>query len=211
MPLELQRFAHARPYLYHLTARFNLRSIATSLELRCTNVLLEAAGFPHQRSIKRREHVELTNCGGPILIRDQKPLAEGAIAFEDGWDLARFVEHVNDHVFFWPGQSSGPVKPGLNHFNRYRHESPAILRFRTESVVDSALHFSRCNSGAPRCSAGKHSPRGSATYLPATEFVGTVSDVVEVVALGALALPAGTEVSDSPEGPWLALRSVLPD
>ena len=39
---------------------------------------------------------------GTILIRDQKPLVSGAIEFEEGWDLMRFVGYVNQHVFFWP-------------------------------------------------------------------------------------------------------------
>lgn len=143
---------------------------------------------------------------GTVLIRDQKPLIDGAVEFEEGWDMKRFVQHVNQHVFFWPGTSSGPIEPGMNHFERYRAESPVILRFSTRCPDFANLKFSRYNSGAPRCSGGKHSPRGSRTYLPANEFPGTASKVIEVVAAGEYALPISVETSSSPTGPWRPLQ-----
>jgi hypothetical protein len=207
MPFNLTQLLRTRPYLYHLTAMDNLPSIANDMELRCAKVLLESAGLSHKASTKRQEHLPLPANAGPTFIRDQKPLIEGAIAFEKGWDLARFVESVNEHVFFWPGRSSGPIESGRNHFERYQAEGPAILRLPTESMIAENLRFSRYNSGAPRCSGGKRSPRGKSTYLSASEFPGTVSEVIEVVAVRACALPSCVEVSCSPEGPWRPLRS----
>lgn len=207
MPFAITQFLRYRPYLYHLTAAENLQSIASTLRLRCTNALLAEAGLTQWSSMKRRENMPVLAGVGTVLIRDQKPLSEGAIEFEEGWDFKRFIEHVNQHVFFWPGTSSGPIKPGLNHFGQYRSESPVILRFSTEYADTANLKFSRYNSGAPRCSGGKHSPRGSRTYLAASEFPGTASEVVEVVADGAFALPISVEASSSPAGPWQPLQS----
>jgi hypothetical protein len=209
MPFEFSQLAAIRPYLYHLTATQNLAAIVKELELRCARTQLERAGKSHEVSIKRQDHIELPFKSGTARIRDQKPLIEGAIAFEEGWDLARFVAHVNEHVFFWPGGPSGPVRSGLNHFDRYRVEGPAILRVRTESMLGANLKFCRYNSGAPRCSGGKYSPRGSRTYLPAREFPGIASEVVEVVAVGACILLGSVEVSFSPTGPWRPLDSAV--
>ncbi|BBL59182.1 hypothetical protein MKFW12EY_27950 [Methylomonas koyamae] len=143
--------------------------------------------------------------GTGIVIRDQKPLSAGSIAFEDGWNLERFVSYVNDHVFFWPGTESGPIDAGINHYTRYAHEQPVVLRFPADPNTLTNLYFCRYNSGAPRCSGGKHSPRGSFTYQPASHFNGSCSQVTEVVAKGKLALPGSTQVAASPSGPWAPL------
>ena len=196
MPFDIARLIRTRPFLYHLTARENVPSIIRDRELRCARLLLEGSDLSHQISARRSEHLRVTNREGRTLIRDQKPLIEKNIAFESGWNLARLVEHINEHVFFWPGGASGPIGPGLNHFERYRSEAPAILRLPTTAITKTGLRFSRYNSGAPRCSGGKHSPRGGGTYLPATEFSGNASDVIEVVTVHMCALPSGVEVSN---------------
>jgi hypothetical protein len=203
----MPQLVKCRPFLYHLTASANLPSIAASLRLQCANSLLTEAGRLHHSSVRRLEHLPVLINGRTTHLRDQKPLTEGAIEFEMGWDLARFVHHVNQHVFFWPGRDSRPIGPGLNHFERYQAEAPAILRLPTTTLVETTLNFSRYNSGAPRCSGGKYSPRGAHTYLPANEFMGTASEVVEVVAIGSCALPSSVEVSLSPAGPWHPLLS----
>lgn len=164
MPFDLSQLLHTRPYLYHLTAAANLPSIAKEQELRCAKALLKNAGLSHEVPKKRKEHLLLPASAGHTVIRDQKPLMEGAIAFEDGWNLARFVEHINGHVFFWPGTASGPIPAGLNHYLRYQAEDPIILRLPTASMIKAELKFSRYNSGAPRCSGGRYSPRGGNTY-----------------------------------------------
>ena len=207
MPFTLSQLSSSRPFLYHLTASANLPGIAESLTLRCADSLLAEAGLSHKSSVRRLEHLAVPGNGCTTQLRDQRPLIEGAIQFEEGWDLARFVQYVNEHVFFWPGRLFGPIGPGLNHFERYRAESPAILRFPTAALRDAELRFSRYNSGAPRCSGGKYSPRGRRTYLPASEFTGTTSEVVEVVAIGVCKLPSSVEVSHSPMGPWRPLHS----
>ena len=207
MPFTLPQLLRCRPHLLHLTAASNLPSITRTRQLRCANAFLSGAGLATRSSERRLEHLTIPASEGDALLRDQKPLIEGAIAFEKGWDLARFIQYVNQHVFFWPCRPSGPMDPGMNHFERYRSESPVLLRVPTASIDTTNLRFSRYNSGAPRCSGGKYSPRGGNTYLPAVDFEGTASEVVEVVVVGACALPRDAEVSDNPAGPWRLLQS----
>jgi len=207
MPLDTNSLSRVRPYLYHLTARQNQPAILRSRELYCSKLLLDAAGERHLATQRRIVHRSIAVDGDRLLIRDQMPLAAGAIAFEDGWTLERFVEHINEHVFFWPGTAAGPIRAGRNHFERYRGERPVVIRFGTESVERSDFLYCLYNSGAPRCSGGKHSPRGSGTYVPAAQFHGSPSDVIEVVAIGSVALPLASEVADDPTGPWRKLFS----
>jgi hypothetical protein len=149
--------------------------------------------------------------GQPILIRDQDPLHEGAIAFEHRWNLGRFVSHVNSHVFFWPGSAGGPIDYGRNHYQRYAGEQPLLLRVGLYQLMlansDIEPLFCRFNSGAPRVVGGRKSPRGSETFQRAEAFDGTPSQVVEVVFRDSLVLPTSTQVSTSYSGPWNAFAS----
>jgi hypothetical protein len=168
------------------------------------NTALQKVRRDSSRTIRFNKH--------RILIRDQKPLHEGAIDFEPGWDLARLVQHINKHVFFWPGSSiSRPVEAGLNHYERYAQEELTILRVRWCAVLRTNSHaeplFSKFNSGAPRTVDRKHSRRGSNTYRDRHNFSGGVSDVVEVVFLNKVTLPCDTQVSVSYAGPWKNLNS----
>lgn len=205
MAFALQRPIELRPYLFHLTAASNLPSIVKTKALRSAGLLLADAGLTEQSSQRRLDHLNIRQGHDSVQIRDQKPLIEGAIAFEKGWNIARLVQLINQHVFFWPGCHTGPINAGVNHFERYRNEEPVILRLATADLLDKGLNFSRYNSGAPRCSGGKYSPRGSMTYVSASDFLGTASEVVEVVVVGDCPLPASAEVSTSPAGPWRKL------
>ena len=206
MAFDPDQFLPIRPYLYHLTAMENLKSFVRTKKLRCANILLEEAGLQHHAALRREGHMSVPTNEGVVLIRDQRPLVNGAIEFEEGWDLARFVKHVNQHVFFWPGTAVGPIGPGLNHFERYRAECPVILRLATKHAGLNSLRFSRYNSGAPRCSGGRYTPRGSRTYLPSNEFSGTASQVVEVVAIREFVLPTHVEMSFDLGGTWNPLQ-----
>jgi hypothetical protein len=207
MPFSLAQLTRCRPYLFHLTAASNLPLIERAGELRAAGVILVDTEQAGRSSERRHEHLEVSTKIGSMQLRDQKPLIEGAIAFEDGWDLPRFIQLINQYVFFWPGSQSGPIKRGINHFERYRAERPVILRFPTAALSETRLRFSRYNSGAPRCSGGRRSPRGGNTYLNAADFSGSASEVVEVVVPERCPLPTGTEVSDNPAGPWQRLPS----
>ena len=206
MPFDLERFEMLRPYLFHLTDRTNLSAIRATKAIECASALFRRGRFNALLTVRRDSHRTIEVDSHRVVIRDQKPLHVGAIAFETGWDLPRFVQHVNEHVFFWPGSLEGPIKPGLNHYQRYAEESLAIIRVRWSSLLyinpQRKPLFSKFNSGAPRVVNGKHSPRGSSTYRDTHTFDGGVSDVVEVVFLNRIVLPCDTQVSASYGGPW---------
>lgn len=209
MPLDTGRLAQLRPYLYHLTAEQNLASIERRLELQCARILLESANLAHIATTRRKEHLPVSIGSETFLVRDQKPLARGAIDLEAGWTFERFIEHVNEHVFFWPGGADGPILSGRNHYERYKHERLVIIRIPTADFPPQRATYCRFNSGAPRCSGGKRSPRGGSTYLPAHRFDGTASQVVEVVGVRSCPLPPASEVALTPHGPWRRLRGDL--
>jgi len=58
---------------------------------------------------RRREHVWITLDGEPVMLRGQAPLHLGNMRLDDGWGFERFVRHLNDHVFFWPGGEVGTM------------------------------------------------------------------------------------------------------
>ena len=144
-----------------------------------------------------------------ILVRDQAPLHSGNLELPNGFSFADFIESINRNVFFWPGTEAGPISYGLRHFERYRQERPVLLRVDYQSLILSnpaAIPlFCKYNSGAPRCSNGKKSPRGLNTFLSAVAFNGTPSQVVEVTFRSAIKLPAGTKIGRHPNGPWHSL------
>src|SRR5687768_1932088 len=128
MPLSLAEFARKRPFLYHLTCTHNARLIDLSRELVCAATLQRQAGRANRIGRRRASHERLTLPGGDVWLRDQEPLREGNIAFAPGWNFARFVALLDEHVFFWPGTEQGPIDYGGRHYERYKHESPLLLR-----------------------------------------------------------------------------------
>ena len=209
MPFDLNRFAQLRPNLFHLTAAQNLDGIRATGSLQSASKLFGRAKAQNLRSVRRRGHEALRIEGRIVIVRDQKPLHCGAIVFDEGWNMARLVAHINEHVFFWPGTANRPVKSGLSHYGRYRTEEIAILRVPIRSVLannaSGCALFSRFNSGAPRVVASRHSPRGASTYVDAPAFSGTTADVVEVVFRGRVKLPPDTEFAASYDGRWQTL------
>jgi hypothetical protein len=194
-----------------LTGRENIRRIKLTSALDSTERLLKQAGRSELLCSRRvgRRYIALDNVS--ILLRDQDPLHAGAIAFEPGWDLGRFVGHVNRHVFFWPGAAGGPVEAGRNHFDRYAPERPLLLRVGLYQLMianrETEPLFCRFNSGAPRVVGGRRSPRGAMTYQRADDFMGTPSDVVEVEFEHGIVLPNATQIGASYDGPWHTLAS----
>ncbi|MEO1716406.1 MAG: hypothetical protein AAFR76_04775 [Planctomycetota bacterium] len=141
----------------------------------------------------RRRSGEWIECDGcRVHIRDQAPLHRGSVWLSDGWDFEDLVEHLNDHVFFWPGTANRPIAHGRRHFKRYSADDVVVLAIDTQALFasNSTLppRFCRYNSGSPRCSGGRGSPRGPRTFLAAEEFHQRPSDVVEVTFRGAVRL-----------------------
>ena|SRR5712691_7943752 len=98
-----------------------------------------------------------------IVVRDQAPLHEGNLSLPRGYTFEDFIESLNGRIFFWPGSAAGPIPHGIRHFERYEQECPVILRVEFQSLLHANPGaeplYCRYNSGSPRCSNGKKSPR----------------------------------------------------
>jgi len=206
MSLDLTVFTRLRPYVYHLTARSNLSSIARDRHIESAEWILKRSGDVSLLRSRRRTHVTVRVGASGIQLRDQAPLHRGNLALSPSWSFEDLVEDLNRRVFFWPGTAAGPTPYGLRHFQRYAGEDPVIVRVATADLFDlnasSSIEFCRYNSGSPRCSGGKRSPRGPNTFVEAMSFEGTTSDVVEVTLRNVARLPNVWELGDSPTGPW---------
>jgi hypothetical protein len=211
MTLDVDRFGNLRPFLFHLTGKENIRRIKAAASLESTAGLLALAGRQDLLSRRRIGHCRIAVGDQLTMLRDQDPLHAGAIGFEPGWDLGRFVAHINQYVFSWPGSATGPVEAGRNHFERYASEEPIILRVGFYQLLmanrDAVPLFCRFNSGAPRVVGGRPSPRGASTYQRAEDFLGTPSGVIEVVFKGRVMLPSSTQIGSLNGGTWETLAS----
>ncbi len=206
MAFSLERFVEVRAYMYHLTAASNLARIRSLKCLESAKVLLERADQPELLHQRRPANLVITIDGLLVSLRDQSPLHEGNIDFEDGWTFRRVVALLNQRVFFWPGWERGPIDYGLRHYERHKAERPAVLRVRTASLLraneGNPPLFCRFNSGSPRCCGGLRSPRGSETFLEAKLCKFVPSEVVEVAFVGAAYLPEDIEVRGGSWTKW---------
>jgi hypothetical protein len=210
MPFTLQEFAKKRPYLFHLTDRSHREPLRQQLRLYPASDLFEKAGQTEWTRQRRRDHVEIVVDRRKLKIRDQAPLHEGNMELGGGWTFARFLAHLNRRVFFWPGRKDGlPIPHGIRHFERYSEEAPCILRLRSERLftLNHSLNpeFCRYNSGSPRWTYGKPSPRGPETFVTCAKTPFNAVDVVEVTFTSPVRLPEEIEVGNSPSGPWSSL------
>jgi hypothetical protein len=171
---------------------------------------MERAGRLDLLRTPRRKNETIIVDGRSIVLRDQKPLHKGNIKLPNGFTFEDFVETLNRRIFFWPGSKLTPIDYGMRHFAHYESDNPVILRIDLDSLVQGnpllTPHFCRYNSGSPRCSHGKRIPRSPRTFLAATHFVGTPSQVVEITFQSEIRLPLTTEFGRSPGGPWKTLK-----
>lgn len=205
MALDPAAFTRTRPYAYHLTSKANLRLILASRRIDCAATLILKGGRKELLRRRRSKHEAVHVDGRAVSLRDQAPLHEGNLALSGVWSFADLVEALNKRVFFWPGTESGPNDYGHRHFGRYVVEKPALIRVKTCELLEangSAAEFCRYNSGSPRYSGGRPSPRGPNTFVSAVRFTGSPSNVVELVFRERAALPASLEVGTDPAGPW---------
>lgn len=209
MSLVLADLVRLRPFLYHLTAPENLRRIRATRRLESATQLATEGGRADLLGTRRREHIRVTLEEDVVVLRDQAPLYEGNMRLDSDWTFARFVQHLNDRVFFWPGDASGPIAYGQRHFARYEPEQPALLRIRFASLLASngnrVPEVCRYNSGSPRWSNGIAAPRGGQTFVPADRATIRPAQVVEVTWPGGVELPADGEFGSHPTGPWQPL------
>lgn len=204
MPMELDRFCQRWPFLYHATDRRNLGSIATLRELLSAHRLAPRMTFARPR----REAVQVTGAGGAVYLCDQAGLRKGHIEFQAGWTFEDLLRALSQRVFFWVGREVGPREHGVRHFDRYR-ASHIVMRVPTSDLLRSA-HFELCqfNSGSPRTSEGRKSPRGPSTFLPSDRFDLPASHAVEVTLIGSVHLPASAKWSRELSGPWRSLDAM---
>lgn len=207
MSFSLERFAATRPYLFHLTHRSNLANLLSTRRLLSAAAIMRLADDESQMRCKRPRSITLTSSGVTYSIRDQQPLYEGNVGLEPGWTFEDLVQALNERVFFWPGRPDGrPIPYGVRHFERYAAERPVIARFDTRELFAANAGreplFCRFNSGSPRYSGGKPSPRGDATFVAANRTTFLPSKCVEVTFAREAVLPRSIEVAQSLEGPW---------
>ena len=204
--MDLNRYASTRPFLYHLTHNANLPHLREMHRLIPAATLLRLAGRLDLLRTPRRGPVSILVEGRTIMLRDQIPLYKGNIKLPRGFRFEDFVESLNQRLFFWPGGATKPIPYGVRHFEHYKKENPAILRIELRTLLELnptvAPRFCRYNSGSPRCSHGKKSPRSPRTFLTQSDFAGTAGNVVEVTFESEMQLPKTTEIASSPRGPW---------
>jgi hypothetical protein len=207
--LLVEHYIAARPYLYHLTHRTNLPPLRQTRRLFPAAILLQRSGRVELMRTPRRRAEPVVVDGMEIMLRDQGPLHKGSMQLSRGDTFEGFVEILNDRVFFWPGHKSGPISYGIRHFEAYKDEQPAILRVRMEDLLNANPNvtplFCRFNSGSPRCSYGKKSPRGRNTFVTAPNFGESPGRVVEVTFPAPVVLPPATEHGSHLSGPWRRL------
>lgn len=206
MPFTIGEFIRTRPYVFHLTARANQARIQRTRILHPASHLLAASGQMGLVSVRRRNFVELPINGEVVRIRDQAPLHEGNIAFEGGWVMTDVIQELNERVFFWPGRRDRAIPYAHRHFARYSDERPVVLRAPLKAILESNTDhepaFCRFNSGSPRCSSGRKSPRGPSTFVDCSDADFRRGQVVEVTFRGTVVLPRRTEWADSYDATW---------
>lgn len=208
--LLIDHYLAARPSLYHLTHRDNLDSIRKTGQLVPACTLMQLGGREDLLRTRRAGPQRITVEGNIVVLRDQGPLHSGNAKFPQRYSFGDLIESLNRRIFFWPGTHQAPIPYGVRHFEHYKYEHPILLRVKVDSLLGgnpSAIPlFCRFNSGSPRCSYGKKSPRGPNTFLLVESFRGTPSGVVEVTFDRKITLPPDTEVGNHPTGPWRLLR-----
>jgi hypothetical protein len=138
-----------------------------------------------------------------VVLKDQHPLVAANVSLADGWTFADFVEYLNEHVYFWPGDAIGMLARGRRLLAHYAPDSPLVLRVPFKALVSAnpstAPLFSPYNSGAPRQQRGKPVHRGPTMFRSADRARGRPYEVIEVAFRGAIVLPVETEVAGEPE------------
>lgn len=180
-----EAFTRLRPFPYNLTARAKLSAIEHIRRLDHDATIFAQANRPDLLRTRRRGLTTVAVGDERVIIRDQDPLHPGNCALTDGFSFEDLVELLNSFVYFWPGTADGPNDYGRRHFARYaKIEDAVVLRIPTASLLAAnptlTPHASAYNSGSPRCSGGRKSPRGPDTFQPFPAFPYTPGKVIEL-------------------------------
>lgn len=193
----ISEFTRVRPFAFHLTDRANLQPLVHRSILEPATDLLARAGRASAVQSRRADLMPIWVDGQRVILKDHKPLVFANAELAPGWAPGDFVEFLNRHVFFWPGNERGPVKYRERLFSAYEADTPAVLRTPTADLIAENRGltplFCPFNSGAPRMQSGQRVPRGPDLFAPAGEFPRRASRAVELVFRGAVVLPESTQ------------------
>lgn len=183
--MDLGKFIDYAPYIYHLTSPQNAKRIIKEGKLYSANALIDMTDDAKDKEIKRQKrftHRSLLIDGTEVLLRDQRPISEIALAkcLTDNWTVADFLFFLNERVFMWPN-----LNRLKRHYNRYKNENPVIFRFATKEMIEANPHvkFARLNTGATRANSylgGRAPERGLQTFLKAENYIFSIGSVAEV-------------------------------
>jgi hypothetical protein len=211
MSFTIEEFAELRPFLYHVTARENLPRLQRTHRLDTAQYLLQAAGRPELSRLRRSMPVSLLVDGEAVVLKDQHPLIEANVLLDPPWLFGDFVEFLNQHVYFWPGDAIGPILAGARLLVHYAKELPLVLRVSVSDLLsenpDAEALFSSYNSGAPRMQRGQRVRRGLDLFRPAHAARRKRYEVIEVAFRASLRLRrrAGRDrYSPALASPWSA-------
>lgn len=205
MAFDLRTFVKSRPFIYHFSDRANVPRLRRLRYIQSAAELLRLSGQERLIRQRRAKPVQVTINGETVILRDQAPLIFANAALAPGWNTEDFTAHLNEHVYFWPGDLEGPVKAGTRLHDHYLEDRPAVLRVPTADLLvtnsGQAPLFCPFIAGAPRKQFGIAVPRRPDLFLPAAEFPRTAGKVVELVFGRTVNLPETTKLSVLP-GIW---------
>lgn len=200
MPVNLRRLATLTPFLYHVTHQNNLNRIQRLERLDSTATMLESGGQTNFLDKRREQPFALKIGEDSIVLTDQGPLHAGHIKFENRWQLTDLVRSLNCRVFFWRGTDDGLLAKNMGHFQRYENygQRLVVLRIPFVELIDLNLargpELCKYNSGAPRSTKGRRSPRGPSTFVEPQDALFNNSDVREVTFRNFVVLPKSAGV-----------------
>ena len=210
MAFKLDDLMNRSPYLFHLTYTPSLARIRRLLKLQSAAKLLKLGGKDELLKFRRHSMINSPIGDDVIVLTDQKPLVEGNIEFQGGWEIGDLVESINYRVFFWRGTENGLLYGDRRQFGTYRGRGAGLvflrIPFRDAVKENGDPKFCRFNSGGPRCTGGRKSPHGPSTFATAENADFTLGKVREVVFENEFSIPQSCKICfDGWNGPWLNL------
>ena len=197
MSFSLKTFVKVRPFLYHVTAAKNLDGLRALRKLiSVTELSEEYANLAQPRGLSESAYYR----GAHIGLGDQRPLCRNRnqMCLDGGWEFEKFLQELNRRVFFFPG-TPDRLPRNCEDFIRRKEANKlqlAILRIPTMLLInenrDKLPEFCKHNSGAPRMTNGRRSPRGPNTFVNEKTASFTSSQVKEVSLIGSVFLPKST-------------------